>query len=115
MCYVDAARAFIPVTGTVPCGGTRLRRLSDQWHRSGDRDVRGDDHLGGHTLDALPAEPSAEWRKAAPERLHALTTAFDRIDLEGPPQQASARELAEELGIRVLPQAVFHPTDGESK
>jgi 8-oxo-dGTP pyrophosphatase MutT (NUDIX family) len=44
-----------------------------------------------------------------------LTTAFDRIDLEGPPQQASARELAEELGIRVLPQAVFHPTDGESK
>ncbi|MGA5207400.1 hypothetical protein [Streptomyces variegatus] len=87
LAYVDAARAFIPVTEEL----FRAEERDYVAHQTSGTDLETETLEQTITwADTLwtpfPAEPSAAWRKKAPERLHALTTAFDRIDLEGPPE-----------------------------
>ncbi|MEU6680907.1 hypothetical protein [Streptomyces sp. NPDC046925] len=85
LAYVDAARAFIPVTEEL----FRAEERDSVAHQTNGADLETETLEETITwADTLwtpfPAEPSAAWRKRAPKRLHALTTAFDRIDLEGP-------------------------------
>ncbi|MEU5314364.1 hypothetical protein [Streptomyces sp. NPDC021562] len=92
LAFIDAARAFTPLT--------------EELFRAEERDyvahqANGADDLENETLEEVttwadtlwspfPAEYSTDWPMEAPKRLHALTMAFDRIDLEGPPDVTAA-------------------------
>lgn len=91
LAFIDAARGLIPLT-------EELFRAEDRDYVA--RQITGIDleneapeeiATWADTLwSPFPAEPSSDWHEKAPERLHTLTTAFDRVDLEGPPDIAKA-------------------------
>ncbi|MFF9765129.1 hypothetical protein ACF1GT_00570 [Streptomyces sp. NPDC014636] len=86
LAYVAAARALIPVTEELFCAEERDYVARQTSGTELTTETLEETITWADTLwTPLPAEPSAEWRKKAPELLHGLTTGFDRIDLEGPP------------------------------
>ncbi|MDX3458703.1 hypothetical protein PV396_43430 [Streptomyces sp. ME02-8801-2C] len=109
LAFIDAARAFTPLTEELFLAEERDYIARQANGSDLENETREEVTTWADTLwSPFLADYSTDWPQRAPARLHTLTMAFDRIDLEGPPDvTAAALKIIESAHALIAGPALF--------